>query len=44
MPKFLAAALAAVGLYGAVDWWRRNRRFGADFVNRVVDPWLVRKA
>jgi deazaflavin-dependent oxidoreductase (nitroreductase family) len=27
----------------AVAWWRRNPRFGAEYVNRVVDPWLVRR-
>jgi deazaflavin-dependent oxidoreductase (nitroreductase family) len=37
--------LAVVGLIGIVaavaDWWRRHPRFGASYVNRVVDPWLV---
>jgi deazaflavin-dependent oxidoreductase (nitroreductase family) len=28
---------------GAVAWWRRNRRFGTSYVNRVIDPWLVRQ-
>ena len=28
---------------GAAAWWRRHPRFGAGFVNRVVDPWLVRR-
>jgi deazaflavin-dependent oxidoreductase (nitroreductase family) len=27
---------------GAVAWWRRHPRFGSAWVNRVVDPWLVR--
>jgi deazaflavin-dependent oxidoreductase (nitroreductase family) len=31
----------AVG--GFVLWWRRHPRFGATWVNRVVDPWLVRR-
>jgi deazaflavin-dependent oxidoreductase (nitroreductase family) len=35
---FLAAV--AAGLYGAALWWRHNRRAGAEFVNRTVDPWL----
>ena len=30
------------GAVGAVAWWRRNPRIGADYVNRVIDPWLVR--
>jgi deazaflavin-dependent oxidoreductase (nitroreductase family) len=25
----------------ATEWWRRHRRVGTGFVNRVVDPWLV---
>jgi len=34
----------ALGLIviGAVAWWRRHPRFGSGWVNRVVDPWLVR--
>jgi len=39
--------LALVGLIGIVTavagWWRRHPRFGAAYVNRVVDPWLVRQ-
>jgi len=27
---------------GAAMWWRRHRRFGSAWVNRVIDPWLVR--
>jgi deazaflavin-dependent oxidoreductase (nitroreductase family) len=27
---------------GAVTWWRRHPRAGSGWVNRVVDPWLVR--
>ena len=34
--------LVAVVLAG-VAWWRRHPRFGSGFVNRVVDPWLVRR-
>ena len=38
---------AAIGLLTAaaafVEWWRRHPRFGAGYVNRVVDPWLVRQ-
>jgi F420H(2)-dependent quinone reductase len=26
-----------------VAWWRRHPRFGAGWVNRIVDPWLVRR-
>jgi hypothetical protein len=33
--------LSAVAAFTA--WWRRHPRFGADFVNDVVDPWLVRQ-
>ena len=28
---------------GAAAWWRRHPRTGAAWVNRVVDPWLVRR-
>lgn len=37
--------LGALGslVVGAVAWWRRHPRFGARWVNRVVDPWLVRQ-
>jgi hypothetical protein len=30
----------AAELYGAARWWRGHRRAGADYVNRIVDPWL----
>jgi deazaflavin-dependent oxidoreductase (nitroreductase family) len=43
MRKLLFFMAAAVGLYGAARWWRENRRVGADVVNRIVDPWLVRQ-
>jgi deazaflavin-dependent oxidoreductase (nitroreductase family) len=33
----------AAGLGGLVLWWRRHPRTGAAWVNRVVDPWLVRQ-
>jgi deazaflavin-dependent oxidoreductase (nitroreductase family) len=39
--------LVMVGLVSAggaaVAWWRRHPRFGASWINRVVDPWLVRQ-
>ncbi len=39
--------VAAVGLIGIVaaivEWWRQHPRFGAAYVNRVVDPWLIRQ-
>src|SRR5512146_3441631 len=43
----MRATLRRIGIVGlvavgAVAWWRQNRRFGAGWVNRVVDPWLVR--
>jgi deazaflavin-dependent oxidoreductase (nitroreductase family) len=28
---------------GFAAWWRRHPRFGAEWVNRVADPWLVRQ-
>jgi deazaflavin-dependent oxidoreductase (nitroreductase family) len=30
------------GAVGAVAWWRRHPRVGAEYVNRVIDPWLMR--
>ncbi len=42
MRKYLVFAVIAVEAYGAARWWRNNRRAGADFVNRTVDPWLER--
>lgn len=37
-------AVALAGLVGgAVAWWRRHPRFGSAWVNRVADPWLVRR-
>jgi deazaflavin-dependent oxidoreductase (nitroreductase family) len=38
----VVAALGAAAVAGAA-WWRRNPRFGSEYVNRVVDPWLVRR-
>ena len=43
MRKLVFLAAAAASLYGAARWWRRNRRFGADFVNRSINPWLERR-
>jgi hypothetical protein len=43
MRKYLVFAVIAVEVYGAARWWRNNRRAGADFVNRSVDPWLQRQ-
>jgi hypothetical protein len=43
MRKLLFSAAAAAGIYAAAHGWRQNRRVGADFVNRVIDPWLVRR-
>lgn len=40
---FLTIASLGVLVGGFVAWWRRNPRFGAEWVNRVVDPWLVRQ-
>jgi deazaflavin-dependent oxidoreductase (nitroreductase family) len=43
MRKLVFFVTAAAGLYGVARWWRLNRRAGADFVNRIIDPWLVRR-
>lgn len=32
-----------IAVSGFVAWWRRHPRFGATWVNRVADPWLVRR-
>ena len=41
------AFVVILGLAGATAafaaWWRDHPRFGATWVNRVVDPWLVRQ-
>jgi deazaflavin-dependent oxidoreductase (nitroreductase family) len=39
---FVLAVLASFVL-GGMAWWRRHPRFGSGWVNRVVDPWLVRQ-
>ena len=39
---FVLAVLASLVL-GGIAWWRRHPRFGSGWVNRVVDPWLVRQ-
>jgi deazaflavin-dependent oxidoreductase (nitroreductase family) len=31
-----------VAIAAAFAWWRRHPRFGSGYVNRVIDPWLVR--
>jgi deazaflavin-dependent oxidoreductase (nitroreductase family) len=33
--------LGAVVGVGAFAWWSNHRRSGAEWVNRVADPWLV---
>ena len=45
MRRTLFIVLLALGslLVGAAAWWRRHPRFGANWVNRVADPWLVRQ-
>ncbi len=35
-------ALTSLEAAGAVLWWRRHRRWGTGFVNRVIDPRIVR--
>ena len=42
MRKLFFLATAVGGLFGAVLWWRGHPRAGTGFVNRVVNPWLVR--
>jgi deazaflavin-dependent oxidoreductase (nitroreductase family) len=39
---FFMVALGGIAV-GFAAWWRRNPRFGARWVNQVMDPWLVRK-
>ncbi|HEX6139083.1 MAG TPA: nitroreductase family deazaflavin-dependent oxidoreductase [Candidatus Limnocylindria bacterium] len=43
MRKLIVLAVVGGSGYGAVRWWREHRRFGAGLVNRVVNPWLVRR-
>jgi deazaflavin-dependent oxidoreductase (nitroreductase family) len=43
MRKLIFFAATTAGLYWFARWWRQNRRFGADFMNRTVDPWLERR-
>ena len=43
MRRLLFPLGVLVSLVGGILWWRRNPRFGSDWVNRVVDPWLVRQ-
>jgi hypothetical protein len=43
MRKLMFFAAVVAGLYGAVRWWRRNRRVGTDCVNRIINPWLERR-
>jgi deazaflavin-dependent oxidoreductase (nitroreductase family) len=40
MRRLIFLAATAAGVFAFVRWWRDNRRFGSDFMNRVVDPWL----
>jgi deazaflavin-dependent oxidoreductase (nitroreductase family) len=44
MRRVLVLGVALAGLVaGFAAWWRRHPRFGAQWVNRVADPWLVRQ-
>ena len=38
----ILAAAAVAALVGALAWWRRHPRVGSGYVNRVVNPWLIR--
>jgi deazaflavin-dependent oxidoreductase (nitroreductase family) len=39
---FAVGVLASLAI-GGIAWWRRHPRSGSSWVNRVVDPWLVRQ-
>ncbi|MFL5686068.1 MAG: nitroreductase/quinone reductase family protein [Chloroflexota bacterium] len=39
----LALGILGSFVLGAAAYWRRHPRFGTAWVNRVVDPWLVRQ-
>lgn len=43
MRKVIVLVAIAACVYGAVRWWRDHRRAGAGLVNRIVNPWLVRR-
>ena len=44
MRRAILFSVAVAGLVGGfVAWWRRHPRFGATWVTRVADPWLVRQ-
>ena len=39
----LALVILGSFMLGVVAYWRRHPRFGTRWVNRVIDPWLVRQ-
>ena len=43
MRRLVFVIAAVSGLLALAEWWRRHRRAGTDFVNRVVNPWLERR-
>jgi deazaflavin-dependent oxidoreductase (nitroreductase family) len=44
MRKRIALLAVAVTWTGAfLEWWRRHPRSGATTVNRIVNPWLIRR-
>lgn len=43
MRRLLRFVVVLLALRWAVSWWRGNRRFGTEFVNRVVNPALMRR-
>lgn len=44
MRRALLVVVGTVGLVaGVAAWWRRHPRAGAGWMNKVVDPWLVRQ-
>lgn len=43
MKRLITAVAAVAAIGGGVMWWRRHPRAGAAWVNRVANPWLVRR-
>lgn len=43
MKKVVALVAGVCTIGGAVLWWRRHPRTGSTWVNRVANPWLVRR-
>lgn len=43
MRKLMILGALGAAAYAFARWWRRNRRAGTQFVNRIVNPWLDRR-